>query len=79
MRGPDRVDGQRVRRKLLASGSGGNAGSEGPVLRSSGSTLHARTFSVDGHRLFIGSQPGTGRLQRWVIRVLSRLPIEWLL
>ncbi|PBN42268.1 phospholipase D family protein [Sphingobium sp. D43FB] len=55
MRGPDRADGQRVRRKLIATGSGSGAGSEGPVLRSSGSTLHAKTFSVDDERLFIGS------------------------
>lgn len=36
------------------SGSGGSTGS-GPVLRSSASMLHAKTFAVDGQRIFVGS------------------------
>lgn len=141
MRGPD---GARPRRRLVAAGSGSGSGGEGPVLRSSGSTLHAKTFAVDSARVFIGSfnfdprsmhlntelgfliesptlaravsnmfesaiparayevvladdgrlnwiertdggrvvhreEPGTTALQRAGIRLLSLLPIEWLL
>jgi putative cardiolipin synthase len=36
------------------SGSGGSTGS-GPVLRLSASMLHAKTFAVDGQRIFVGS------------------------
>lgn len=144
MRGPVMADGERSKRRLTGTGSGSGAGSDGPVLRSAASTLHAKTFSTDGRRLFIGSfnfdprsialntelgfviestvlaegladafrssipsyayevvlggdgrihwlertpdglqmhsrEPGTTRMQRWVIAVLSRLPIEWLL
>src|SRR3546814_7691472 len=55
MRGPDRADGKRPRRSLLSTGSGSGGGSDGPVLRSSASMLHAKTFAVDGQRLFVGS------------------------
>ncbi|MBB6193655.1 MULTISPECIES: phospholipase D family protein [Sphingomonadaceae] len=55
MRGPDRADGKRPRRSLISTGSGSGGGSDGPVLRSSASMLHAKTFSVDGQRLFVGS------------------------
>lgn len=40
-------------RRFLSTGSG--SGKTGPVLRAAGATLHAKTFAVDGHRLFIGS------------------------
>lgn len=44
------------RRSLFATGSGsGLRSDEGPVLRSSGTTLHAKTFAVDGRKVFIGS------------------------
>jgi putative cardiolipin synthase len=44
------------RRSLFATGSGsGLRSDEGPVLRSAGTTLHAKTFAVDGRQLFIGS------------------------
>lgn len=52
---PDRADGQRPRRSLISTGSGSGGGSDGPVLRSSASMLHAKTFSVDAQRLFVGS------------------------
>lgn len=55
MRGPDRADGKRPRRNLISTGSGSGGGSDGPVLRSSASMLHAKTFAVDGQRLFVGS------------------------
>lgn len=42
-------------RKLIAAGSGGGSGSDGSVLRSSATTLHAKTFAIDRKRLFIGS------------------------
>ena len=54
MYGPGRADEQRPRRSLISTGSG-SSGADGPVLRSSASTLHAKTFSVDGRRVFIGS------------------------
>lgn len=54
MRGADWAGGKRARRSLLRTGSGSGAG-DGPVLRSSASMLHAKTFSVDGRRLFVGS------------------------
>lgn len=133
-----------ARRKILSTGSGSGAGSEGPVLRSSNSTLHAKTFAIDREKLFIGSfnfdprsmhlntelgfviespalattisdvfgkyvpvtayevvltdaghlnwiewrpdgkkvhstEPGTSKLQRTGIQILSHLPIEWML
>lgn len=44
------------RRRLVSIGSGGSGSStNGQVLRSSGSMLHAKTFAVDRKRLFIGS------------------------
>lgn len=55
MRGPDRSEGARSRRKLIGTGSGSGSGPDAPVLRSSATTLHAKTFAVDGERLFIGS------------------------
>ena len=55
MRGPDRIDDRRNRRKLLATGSGSSVGKEGPVLRSSSATLHAKAFAIDRQRVFIGS------------------------
>lgn len=55
MRGPDRSDGPRPRRKLIGTGSGSGSSPDGHVLRSSATTLHAKTFAVDGDRLFIGS------------------------
>ncbi|MGE4431947.1 MAG: phospholipase D family protein [Sphingobium sp.] len=55
MRGPDRGEGARPRRKLIGAGSGSGSGGDGHVLRSSATTLHAKTFAVDGDRLFIGS------------------------
>lgn len=126
------------------SGSGSGSGGSGTALRSSVTTLHAKTFAVDGARFFIGSfnfdprsihlntelgflidsrelaagiahafseqvprrayqvvltpegelnwiervggrevhhrvEPGTTRLDRGMVRVLSWLPIEWLL
>lgn len=126
-------------RRLLGTGSG-----SGQVLRSSASTLHAKTFAIDGQRVFVGSfnfdprsmhlntelgflidspplaatldrafgtsvpqrayevvltpagdlawierdgartvthdiEPGTSRLSRTAIRLLSKLPIEWML
>lgn len=145
MRGPDGNEDARPRRKLIGAGSGsGGARGEGHVLRSSATTLHAKTFAVDDERLFIGSfnfdprsmhlntelgfviesprlativasrfetqiparayevvlsegnslawreqgadgalihtsEPGTSALQRWGIRLLSHMPIEWLL
>lgn len=54
MRGADPADGKRARRHLISTGSG-SGGRDGPVLRSSASMLHAKTFSVDGQRLFVGS------------------------
>lgn len=152
MRGPDRAE--RPRRKLIGAGSGGSgsgagsgpggAGATGHVLRSSATTLHAKTFAADRQRLFVGSfnfdprsihlntelgfviesprlateaslkfetevperayevvlgpdgelnwlerreggtithrkEPGTSVWQRAGIRILSHLPIEWLL
>ena len=133
-----------ARRKFLSAGSGSGGGREGPVLRSSNSTLHAKTFATDRQKLFVGSfnfdprsmhlntelgfviespalaasvadvfadhvplmayevilagdgslnwiergpdgekvharEPGTSRLQRLGIQMLSRLPIEWML
>ncbi|MFA7602077.1 MAG: phospholipase D family protein [Novosphingobium sp.] len=133
-------------RKFISTGSGSGSGSgdEGPVLRSSNATLHAKTFAIDREKLFVGSfnfdprsihlntelgfviespelaatisdvfahqipftayevvltedddlnwiergpdgekrhelEPGTSRLQRIGIWVLSHLPIEWML
>lgn len=37
------------------SGSGRGIGGPGAVIRSSASTLHAKTFSIDGKRIFVGS------------------------
>lgn len=55
VRGPARSgEAARRRRKLLATGSGSSSGSS-KVLRSSETTLHAKTFTVDRQRLFIGS------------------------
>src|SRR5690606_26852688 len=63
MRGPDRAE--RPRRKLIGAGSGGSgsgagsgpggSGATGHVLRSSATTLHAKTFAADRRRLFVGS------------------------
>ena len=42
--------------RMLGSGSGsGSSTGVGPVLRSSASMLHAKTFAVDGQRIFVGS------------------------
>lgn len=125
------------------SGGGGSGGGAGP-LGSSGSSLHAKTFSIDGKRVFVGSfnfdprsalfntelgfiiespdmavrieesfkkeipessyevrlsetgkvywierrdgrqirhdtEPETGLLKRGIVRLLSWLPIEWML
>src|SRR5690606_32472576 len=50
------ADGAGSYRRLFSTGSGSGSGSDtGPVLRSSGSTLHAKTFAVDRRKLFIGS------------------------
>ncbi|MDE8650551.1 phospholipase D family protein [Novosphingobium album (ex Liu et al. 2023)] len=135
-----------ARRKFIStgSGSGSGTGSNGPVLRSSSATLHAKTFAIDREKLFIGSfnfdprslhlntelgfviespvlaaaisdafaqdipntayeviltgdgalnwiergpdgekrhahEPGTNWFQRTGIRILSGLPIEWML
>src|SRR5690606_37704435 len=55
MRGPPEGEPQQ-RRRLGTAGSGSGLASDGgPVLRSSASTLHAKTFAVDRERLFIGS------------------------
>ncbi|MBT2133792.1 phospholipase D family protein [Croceibacterium sp. LX-88] len=44
------------RRRLTSMGSGSGRRSDGgPVLRSSATTLHAKTFAVDRQKLFIGS------------------------
>ncbi|MFC0146589.1 phospholipase D family protein [Sphingobium yanoikuyae] len=53
MRGPD--EGDRPRRNIIGIGSGSGGGADGHVLRSSGSTLHAKTFAVDRDHLFVGS------------------------
>ena len=43
-------------RRILATGSGSGSGTgAGTAIRSSGSTLHAKAFAVDGRRIFIGS------------------------
>jgi putative cardiolipin synthase len=43
-------------RRLFSMGSGSGLGSDsGPVLRSSATTLHAKTFSIDRRKIFIGS------------------------
>lgn len=128
----------------LGSGSANGVGGPGSVIRSSASTLHAKTFAIDRRRMFVGSfnfdprsvhlntelgfiidsptlagvlperfattiprrayevrltdagnlvwierdrdrivrhtvEPGTTRVQRLTIAVLSMLPIEWLL
>jgi len=43
-------------RKLLGAGSGSGQGSDnGQVLRASASMLHAKTFTVDNDRVFVGS------------------------
>ena len=55
MRGPDPGEGARPRRKLIGAGSGSGSSPDGHVLRSSATTLHAKTFTVDRDRLFIGS------------------------
>jgi len=132
------------RRKFISTGSGSSLGKEGPVLRSSNATLHAKTFVIDREKLFIGSfnfdprsvhlntemgfviespalaaamadafrervpqvayeviltedgklnwlerggggervhmvEPGTSRFQRLAVRILSHMPIEWML
>lgn len=144
MRGPGQAAGEAPHRRLFPTGSGGRHEPQGQVLRSSGATLHAKTFAIDRQRLFIGSfnfdprsmhlntelgfviaspamagrihdafeatipqrayavrltpegdlcwheregdrviphvrEPGTTAWQRAGIRILSRLPIEWLL
>ncbi|WP_395666473.1 phospholipase D family protein [Methylocella sp.] len=55
MRGAPRAEGAPPRRRLIGAGSGGAPGGSGEALRSAGSTLHAKTFAVDGRRLFVGS------------------------
>ncbi len=132
---PDR----RARLRFRGGSASGARGKKGPVFRSSGSALHAKTFTIDRERLFVGSfnfdprslhlntemgfviespllagrlqdlfgaelaataysvrladdglewvegervhrrEPGTGPVQRGVLRVLSRLPVKWLL
>lgn len=42
-------------RLRLGIGSGPSAGGSRPVVVASGSSLHAKTFAVDGQRLFVGS------------------------
>lgn len=42
-------------RLRLGIGSGPRAGGSRPVVVASGSSLHAKTFAVDGARLFVGS------------------------
>lgn len=51
------TDDDMLHRRMLGSGSGSgdSSGSSGSVLRSSASTLHAKTFAVDGQRIFVGS------------------------
>lgn len=46
---------ERPRRKLFTSGSGIREKGRSRVLRSSATALHAKTFSVDRKRVFIGS------------------------
>nr|WP_243451797.1 phospholipase D family protein [Sphingosinicella soli] len=135
---------RRKRRLPLGVGGSGASSVTGSILRSSGSMLHAKTFTADRERLFVGSfnfdprslhlntelgfviespelardvqdafesaipmsayevtlsdsgrlrwiartedgidvhdtEPGTTLLQRLAIRLLARLPIEWLL
>jgi putative cardiolipin synthase len=52
-------DGSSGKRKFISTGSGSGGGSgsgrEGPVLRSSNATLHAKTFVIDRKKLCIGS------------------------
>lgn len=148
MRRPEQDGVSPAKRKFISTGSGSGSGSgggrEGPVLRSSNTTLHAKTFAIDREKLFIGSfnfdprsmhlntelgfviespvlaatisdafakdvparayeviltedgrlnwvergpdgeklrteEPGTNRFQRIGIRILSDLPIEWML
>lgn len=51
-----RADGGEQRRALFSVGSGSGLRSDGgPVLRSSGTTLHAKTFALDRAKLFVGS------------------------
>src|SRR5690606_5003955 len=55
MRGPPEGE-PHQRRRLGTAGSGSGLASDGgPVLRSSATTLHAKTFAVDRERVFIGS------------------------
>ncbi len=56
--------GRPSRRELTGSGSGSGS-STGGVLQGSGQALHAKTFAIDGQRLFIGSfnfDPRSARL-----------------
>lgn len=51
-----RVSDAMPRTRMLGSGSGsGGSTGSGPVLRSSASMLHAKTFAIDGQRIFVGS------------------------
>lgn len=43
------------KRNLLSSGASGQRGKTGKILRSTATTLHAKTFTIDRRRLFIGS------------------------
>src|SRR5690606_36641358 len=55
MRGPP-PGARPQRRRIATAGSGSGLGSDGgPVLRSSATTLHAKTFAIDRERVFIGS------------------------
>jgi putative cardiolipin synthase len=42
-------------RLRLGLGSGPSSGGSRPVVVASGSSLHAKTFAVDGERIFVGS------------------------
>ncbi|WP_238474167.1 phospholipase D family protein [Altericroceibacterium spongiae] len=57
MRRPARERTAADRRKLMSTGSGsdGSGVKEGPVLRSSNATLHAKTLIIDSEKIFIGS------------------------
>ena len=51
-----RGSGEGGHRRLLSVGSGSSLGPDsGPVMRSSATTLHAKTFAIDGRKVFIGS------------------------
>ena len=53
LRGRRRSSGEK--RNLLSSGASRRSGKAGKILRSTATTLHAKTFTIDRRRLFVGS------------------------